>query len=132
VALTKETVTAWLRAYVRAWETYDPDEVADLFTEDAAYAFHPFDEPIRGRLAIVASWLEGKDPAGTYEGRYEPVAIDGNIAVANGRSRYFKDASKADLDREYDNLFLIDFDDHGRCRSFREWYMSPRGQTEPA
>jgi hypothetical protein len=132
VALTKETVTAWLRAYVRAWETYDPDEVADLFTEDAAYAFHPFDEPIRGRLAIVASWLEGKDPAGTYEGRYEPVAIDGNIAVANGRSRYFKDASKVDLDREYDNLFLIEFDDHGRCRSFREWYMSPRGQTEPA
>jgi hypothetical protein len=131
VALTKETVTAWLRAYVRAWETYDPDEVADLFSEDAAYAFHPFDEPIRGRLAIVASWLEGKDPAGTYDGRYEPVAIDGNIAVANGRSRYFKDATKADLDREYDNLFLIEFDDHGRCRSFREWYMSPRGQTEP-
>jgi hypothetical protein len=131
VALTKETVTAWLRAYVRAWETYDPDEVADLFTEDAAYAYHPFDEPIRGRLAIVASWLEGKDPAGTYDGRYEPVAIDGNIAVANGRSRYFKDATKADLDREYDNLFLIEFDDHGRCRSFREWYMSPRGQTEP-
>jgi hypothetical protein len=132
VALTKETVTAWLRAYVRAWETYDPDEVADLFTEDAAYAYHPFDEPIRGRLAIVASWLEGKDPAGTYDGRYEPVAIDGNIAVANGRSRYFKDATKAELDREYDNLFLIEFDDHGRCRSFREWYMSPRGQTEPA
>jgi hypothetical protein len=131
VAPTKETVTAWLRAYVRAWETYDPDEVADLFTENAAYAYHPFDEPIRGRLAIVASWLEGKDPAGTYDGRYEPVAIDGNIAVANGRSRYFKDATKADLDREYDNLFLIEFDDHGRCRSFREWYMSPRGQTEP-
>jgi hypothetical protein len=132
VAPTKETVTAWLRAYVRAWETYDPDEVADLFTEDAAYAYHPFDEPIRGRLAIVASWLEGKDPAGTYDGRYEPVAIDGNIAVANGRSRYFKDATKADLDREYDNLFLIEFDDHGRCRSFREWYMGRRRQKEPS
>ena len=65
MTLTRETVAAWLRAYVRAWETYDPDEVADLFTEDATYAYHPFDEPIRGRLAIVASWLEGKDPAGT-------------------------------------------------------------------
>ncbi len=108
MALTRETVAAWLRAYVRAWETYDPDAVADLFTEDATYAYHPFDEPIRGRLAIVASWLEGKDPAGTYDGRYEPVAIDGNLAVANGRSRYFKDASKADLVREYDNLFLIE------------------------
>ena len=87
------------------------------------YAYHPFDEPIRGRLAIVASWLEGKDPAGTYDGRYEPVAIDDNLAVANGRSRYFKEASKADLVREYNNLFLIELDDHGRCRSFPERYM---------
>jgi hypothetical protein len=88
VALTRETVAVWLRAYVRAWETYDPDTVADLFSEDATYTYHPFDEPIRGRLAIVASWLEGEDPAGTYEGQYAPVAIDGNLAIANGRSRY--------------------------------------------
>src|SRR5216684_708979 len=101
VALTRETVAAWLRAYVRAWETYDPDAVADLFTEDATYAYHPFDEPIRGRLAIVASWLENKDVPGTYEGRYEPIAIEGDLAVAHGRSRYFKDASKAELVREF-------------------------------
>jgi hypothetical protein len=45
---------------------------------------------------------------------------------------HFKDTSKAELVREYDNVFLIEFDDRGRCRSFREWYMSPRGQKEPA
>jgi uncharacterized protein (TIGR02246 family) len=128
VPLTKDTVAAWLSAYVRAWETYDPDAIANLFTEDATYDYHPFDEPVQGRLAIVASWLEGKDAPGTYEGRYEPIAIDGDLAVAHGRSRYFKDASKAELAREYDNLFLIRFDDHGRCRSIREWYMAPRGQ----
>jgi hypothetical protein len=60
------------------------------------------------------------------------VAIDGNLAVAQGRSRYFKDASKSELVREYDNVFLIEFDDDGRCRSFREWYMRPRGQVEPS
>ena len=132
MALTKETVDTWLRAYVRAWETYDPDAVANLFSEDATYAYHPFDEPLRGRLAIVASWMEGKDPTGTYEGHYEPVAVDGNLAVANGRSRYFRDASKTELDREYDNLFLMEFDEHGRCRSFREWYMGRRRQKEPS
>jgi uncharacterized protein (TIGR02246 family) len=130
VALTRETVAAWLRAYARAWETYDPDAVADLFSEDATYLYHPFDEPIRGRLAIAASWIEDKDPAGTYDGRYEPVAIDGNLAVAHGRSRYFNDASKTELVREYDNLFLIEFDDQGQCRFFREWYMGRRGQRE--
>ena len=66
------------------------------------------------------------------DGRYEPLAIDGDLAVAHGRSRYFRDASKTELAREYDNLFLIRFDGHGRCRSIREWYMSPRGQREPA
>jgi len=88
VTLTKEIVAAWLRSYVRAWETYDPDAIGDLFTEDATYAYHPFEEPVRGRLAIVASWHESKDRPGTYEGRYEPVAIEGDLAVANGRSRY--------------------------------------------
>ncbi len=117
---------------MRGWETYDPDAVGDLFSEDSTYSYYPYDDPIRGRLAIVASWIDGKDPPGTYEARYEPVAIDGNLAVAHGRSRYFKDASKAELVREYDNLFLIEFDDHGRCRSFREWYMGRRGQKEPS
>ncbi|HXN90353.1 MAG TPA: nuclear transport factor 2 family protein [Candidatus Sulfotelmatobacter sp.] len=132
MALTKETVAAWLRAYVRAWETYDPEAVAELFSGDATYSYFPFDEPIRGRVAIVASWLEGKDPPGTYEASYEPVAIDGSLAVAQGRSRYFKDPSRRELVREYDNIFLIEFDDNGRCHAFREWYMRPRGQKEPA
>jgi len=132
VAPTKETLAAWLRAYVRAWETYDPHAVAALFSEDATYSYYPFDEPVRGQLAIVASWLDDRDPAGTYEADYKPVAVDGNLGVAQGRSRYFKDASKAELVREYDNIFLIEFDDDGRCRSFREWYMRPRGQKEPA
>ena len=131
MALTRETVSAWLRSYVDAWTTYDADSIGGLFTEDASYSYHPFDDPVRGRLAIVASWLEGKDPAGTYEANYQPVAIEGDLAVAKGRSRYFRDSSKTEVDREYDNLFLIRFDDEGRCRSFEEWYMGRRGQGEP-
>jgi hypothetical protein len=132
VPLTKETVVAWLRSYPQAWETYDPDTIAGPFTEDATYSYHPFEEPVRGRLAIVASWLDGKDPPGTYEGRYEPIAVEGDLAVANGRSRYFKDASKSELVREYDNLFLIRLDGEGRCRSLLEWYMGRPGQMKPA
>ena len=126
--LTKEQVAAWLAAYLRAWETYDPDAIGGLFTEDATYEYHPFDEPVRGRLAIVASWLEPKDKPGTYKGHYEPIAIDGDLAVAHGRTRYFKDASKAELDLEFDSIFLIRFDDRIRCRSIREWWVGPRGQ----
>jgi hypothetical protein len=52
------------------------------------------------------------------------------VAVVNGRSRYFKDSSRSEPTKEWDNLFVIDFDKAGRCRSFREWYVSPRGQTD--
>ena len=49
----------WLDAYVEAWRTYDRDAVVGLFSAGASYAYHPYDdEPLRGRDAILASWLE--------------------------------------------------------------------------
>ncbi|HEY0492395.1 MAG TPA: nuclear transport factor 2 family protein, partial [Candidatus Dormibacteraeota bacterium] len=101
--------------------------MARLFSEDATYRYHPFDEPIRGRLAIVASWVGDKDTPGTYDASYRTLAVDGDLAVASGRSRYYTDASKSTLEAEYDNLFLMRFDQEGRCLSFQEWYMTPRG-----
>ena len=79
---------------MRARETYDPDAVQSLFSEEATYRYHPFDAPIRGRLAIVAAWIDDQDPPGTYDASYRTVAIDGDLAVATGRLR-----RKADRDR---------------------------------
>ena len=67
--MTHDDVKAWLGAYVEAWRTYDPAAIAALFTEDATYAYHPWDsgeELVRGRDAIVANWLEERDPAGPW------------------------------------------------------------------
>ncbi|MBC8170160.1 MAG: nuclear transport factor 2 family protein [Anaerolineae bacterium] len=124
--IDRASVAAWLDAYVHAWKTYDPQAIADLFGENATYSFQPFDEePVAGRDAIVANWLENKDKPGTYDGHYEPVAIDGNLAVANGRSSYFEEDGKT-LKRIFDNIFILRFDADGRCIEFREWYMEPR------
>jgi SnoaL-like protein len=122
----------WLIAYVRAWETYDPEAIGDLFSQDATYAFHPYDEPLRGREAIVESWLKDQDPPGTYAATYQPIAVDGDVVVAHGRSRYFSDATQSTQEREYDNIFVLEFDGAGRCREFREWYFRPPGQKEPS
>ncbi len=86
----RERVAAWLDAYVRAWESYDPTAIGNLFAEDVEYFYGPFDEPVRGREAIVASWLgDRRDEPGTYRASYAPIAVEGDVAVANGRSRYF-------------------------------------------
>jgi hypothetical protein len=128
--MQKAAVIDWLKAYVSAWESYSPEAIGALFTEDAVYSFHPFDDPVVGRQAIVDSWLKDPDAAGTFTANYEPIAVDGDTAVVNGRSTYFKDSSRNELTKQWDNIFVIEFDKDGRCRSFREWYVARRGQAD--
>ena len=130
-------VQTWLDRYVGAWKTYDPDQVAGLFADDATYRYHPYDpddEVLRGRDAIVRDWIEPdgnastRDRPGTYDGRYEVYAVDGDRAVGVGWSRYWSDADRTKLERTYDNVFLLRFDDAGRCVDFTELYMKrPHG-----
>ena len=130
--ITHEHVQAWLDAYERAWETYDPNQIAALFSDDAEYRWHPYDEPEVGRDAIVEAWLNpggnasDRDEPGTYLGEYHPFAVDGNKAVAIGTSTYWTDAARSKVDRLYFNNWLLEFADDGTCSSFTEYYMSPR------
>jgi ketosteroid isomerase-like protein len=117
----EQAVAAWLDGYSRAWKTYDPEQIGELFSEDAVYFDNPFGEPARGREAIVASWLEDPDEEGTYEGRYRPVLVAGDQAVGNGYSRYLD--GDGGVVKEFDNLLLLRFDADGRCVEYREWYM---------
>jgi hypothetical protein len=55
------------------------------------------------------------------------VAVDGNVAVAQGRTQYFQADGKT-IRREFDNIFVMRFDDKGQCYEFCEWFMEPRGQ----
>ena len=128
--MERAAVVDWLKAYMHAWETYSPEAIGDLFTENATYSFHPYDTPVTGRQAIVDAWLKDPDAPGTFRANYAPVAVDGDVAVVNGRSRYFTDSSRSEPAREWDNIFVIDFEQDGRCRSFHEWWVAPRGQTE--
>ncbi len=52
VELNREQVQAWLDAYVDAWRTYEAGTIGALFSADATYAYHPHDEPERGREAV--------------------------------------------------------------------------------
>ena len=119
----------WLDRYVAAWLSYDPDDIAALFSEDVTYRYHPYDDGVVGREAVVESWL-GEDETGgasprdapdTYEGEYTPVAVDGETVVATGSSRY-RDTPGGPVVRGYRNCFVMHFDGAGRCRDFTEYY----------
>jgi hypothetical protein len=116
----------WLDRYVAAWTSYDPQAIGALFSADATYRYHPEDEPVKGRDAIVADWLQDPDQPGEYDARYAPLAIDptnGNH-VASGWSRYF--TSTGDLKDEYWNIYLVTFDDAMQASSFTEWWIRDR------
>jgi hypothetical protein len=128
--MDRESAQAWLDAYVDAWRSYDPDQIRALFSADVSYRYHPYDEPIEGVDAVVASWLgesdvdgsSSRDAPDTYDGTYAPVVLDGNSVVARGWSTYYRRPGGA-VDRIYDNCFLMEFDDAGRCREFTEFYI---------
>jgi ketosteroid isomerase-like protein len=119
----------WLDRYVDAWSTYDESAIGDLFSDDAEYRFHPWDDAgdrVVGRDAIVAQWLGDRDEAGSWTAEYHPWAVAGDRAVAVGVSRYLG-ADRATVEREYHNVFLCVFDADGRCREFTELFMLRAG-----
>jgi hypothetical protein len=130
VTLDRPAFQAWLDRYVAAWKSYDAADIGALFSEDAAYRYHPQDEPVVGRAAIVADWLEGQDPTGGYDARYEPLAIDGETHVAHGRTRYF--TAEGELRDEYWNIYLVAFDAAGQANSFTECWIQDRAFARQA
>ena len=66
--MTHDDANRWLQAYVDAWRSYDPAAIAALFTDDARYRYHPWDDPVEGRDAIVADWLAQQGRPGRVGG----------------------------------------------------------------
>ena len=68
-------------------------------------------------------WLGEKrlDTPGGYDAQYEPIAIDGDLVVAHGPTRFFDPLTGA-TQAEYDNIWVLRFGPDGRCAEFHEWY----------
>ena len=110
------TFQAWLDRYVGAWRSGDPAEIGSLFSPDADYFYGPYSDPVHGRDAIVTNWTDAPDEPGSWEAEYRPLAVDGDVAVATGESRYTNGST-------FSNILVCRFDADGRCSEFREWFM---------
>jgi len=112
---------SWIDTYVAAWSSNDPAEIGELFAKDARYFTHPFRQPWRGRDEIVKNWIEDPDAPGSWDCRYEALAVNNDTGVVRGGTTYYnKDAS---VRTKFANVFVIDFDAEGRATEFTEFFM---------
>ncbi|MHA6668990.1 nuclear transport factor 2 family protein [Homoserinimonas sp. A447] len=117
------TLTRWVEAYRRAWESNEPDDIRALFTEDAEYFTEPWEQPWRGHDDIVAQWLKARDEPGDTTFSWEVVAVDGDTGVIRAITPYTGRAT-------YHNVWVIRFANDGRATSFTEWWMAQNPTSE--
>jgi uncharacterized protein (TIGR02246 family) len=113
-----EAVTAWVNSYRKAWESNDPEDIAGLVAEDAAYFPEPFAKPWVGREKIVEEWLKIKDDPGTTTFAWHPVVVTEDLTIIEGTTKYPRDT--------YSNLWILRLDNSGQARQFTEWWMKQR------
>jgi hypothetical protein len=53
MTLPRVQVQDWLNADIEAWRTYDPEQIAALYSADSVTVYTPYDEPVVGRDAVV-------------------------------------------------------------------------------
>jgi len=114
----RDALADWIGRYERAWETNEPADIGSLFSADAEYRFAPGEPPVHGREAIVGHWLERRDEAGDHDFRWAPVAVEGDVAVVQGRTDYHDG-------RAWDNLWVIRLQPDGTAADFTEWAIEP-------
>jgi hypothetical protein len=119
----KDTVTAWIDDYRRAWESNTAADIRALFVEDAEYRTEPYAEPWIGVDAIVAGWIEAKDEPGETTFDWSRLVTTDDLAVVTGTTVYAAGPT-------YSNLWVIRFVPDGRAISFTEWWMEQPGTQQ--
>jgi len=112
-----EQLDNWMDGYVVAWSTNDPAQIAALFSSDAVYDSQTSAGERNGIEEIVAWWTEIDDVEENWEFEWQPLVESDDVTVITGRTRYLEPPLT------YRNLFVLRFDDEGRCYDFTEWYI---------
>jgi hypothetical protein len=118
--LTIDQFTKWMDTYGKASKENDPKGSSELFALDAKYYETPFEESMIGREAIYHFWLKGARALKDKENSYEIFSVKDNLGIARWQSKFTVINSGKSL--ALDCLFLVEFDENGLCRVFREWW----------
>jgi ketosteroid isomerase-like protein len=126
--MERSDVERWVDGYERAWRTAGTDGLGDLFSQDASYLASPWAPPVEGLSAIARFWEDEREGADEpFTMTREILAVDGATAVVRVSVDY--DGGQATPAQRWRDLWVIRFDDDGRCVAFEEWPFAP-GQRD--
>jgi ketosteroid isomerase-like protein len=116
----------WLDAYGRAWEQGDAETAAGLYAEDVKYFETPFSEPATGREAVRGYCLEAAAAQRDVRFSHEAYVMDCDTGIARWHCSFVRVPTGVHV--ELDGMFVLTFDEEGKCRELREWWH--RVETE--
>jgi hypothetical protein len=116
--MTRDTLDRWLASYGHAWEAADPQAAGELLTETAAYHETPFEEPMRGRAAVIEYWSDVPRTQSDIKFEYTVLAVAGDLGVAHWRAAFLRNVARVELD----GILTAALDGGNRCREFCEWW----------
>ncbi|MCK6578268.1 MAG: nuclear transport factor 2 family protein [Anaerolineae bacterium] len=122
ITLTYEHFHHWMESYGRASVENDAWASANLFTQDAVYYENPFAEPLIGRDDLYNYWLQGAQTLKDKEASFQVLSVKDNLGIARWNANFSVAASGKRF--ALDCLFIVEFDENGLCRTFREWWHS--------
>ena len=126
--LTMSALTNWLEAYGDAWESKDPDKAANLFSEDASYRVTPYEEPHSGPDGIREYWATVTAGQRHVQFQFQPLTVEGNTGYAHWSAKFEVDPNGTSIN--LDGIFILDFDEDGKCQQLREWWHMNSEDTE--
>lgn len=118
--LTLNSFKTWMDRYGKASEDSDPKGAAELFTQNAVYYETPFDDPMIGHNTIYRYWGEAAQYLKDVQFSYEILAVAGNLGIALWQAKFV--SVKSGNHVALDGVFLVEFDEQGKCSRFREWW----------
>jgi SnoaL-like domain len=132
--MDRSDVERWVDGYERAWRTAGTDELGDLFSPNASYLPSPWAPPVEGLEAITGFWEDEREgPDEPFTMAREILAVDGATAVVRVSVDYGGEGATAA--QRWRDLWIMRFDDDGRCVAFEEWPFAPQqrnGHEHPA
>ncbi len=126
MSIDRQTATAFVDGYGRAWENWDVEGFVALFSDDVVYVDHPTDNTVLGSEALRHYVEKERAEQGSVSVRMGSPILAGNHVVAE----FWVMRSSGEEEATLVGCFIAQLDPtHGRCHHFREYWFDTEGHT---